>query len=336
MRTMDIEDDADDTTTTESTSSVDETPVHQNDEPGGLRRSVNHRMIGGVASGIGERFDINANVVRAIFVLLACLWGFGAAVYLVLWVLVPRSGEERTVREVNELSAKQHKRMSLWRLVLVVLGAAAVVLIFVAFYTNGPRWGSGIGTAWLILLVILAVLSFRGPARQFTLARFFSGLFLVVVSLLILVGGGFLGFLALTKVPITGGIGTNVYTPTSISQVASPYRMAFGALTVDLRHVPFRDRTVSVTASVAAGNITIEVPAGVVVDVTAHSGVQNINYLTVTNASEGREIYQYVASSGSFNSSVGKTTGHLELNVSVGVGQIQLERSVPENAAVNN
>jgi len=32
----------------------------------GLRRSTKRRMVGGVAGGIGERFDIDANIVRVV------------------------------------------------------------------------------------------------------------------------------------------------------------------------------------------------------------------------------------------------------------------------------
>jgi phage shock protein C len=329
---MDIDDESETTTHVEDETAPESVVPPESDEPTGLRRSTNRRMIGGVASGIAERFDIDANVVRAIFVLLACLWGFGAAVYLILWVLVPRSGEEKTERTLDAVSVEKERKMSLWRILFLVVGAACVLLIFIAFYTNGPRWGSGVGTAWLIFLVVLAVLSFRGPSRRLTLGRFFSGLFLVLISLLILVSGGFLGFLAMTKVPITGGIGDNVYAPTSIGQVKSTYRLAFGDMTVDLRHVPFKNHTLSVTASVAAGTLTVEVPPGVVVDVTAHSGVQNINYLIVhTSPGNGQEII-YDQDFGSFNASTGSAEGHLQLNASVGVGQIQLVRSTPDAA----
>jgi phage shock protein PspC (stress-responsive transcriptional regulator) len=305
---MDIEDDVTNTAPTE--------PESTPGEPTALRRSSTKRIIGGVASGIGERFDIDANIVRAVFVILACLWGFGAAIYLILWVLVPRAGESDAASEEVVLTEQEQKRSSRWRAILLVAGALCLGLIFVAFYTNGPRWGSGVGSAWLIFLVIIAVLSLRGPRRRFTLGRLFSGFFLVVVSLLILVSGGFLGFVAMTGVPIRGGIGDNVYTPNSITQVKSVYRMAFGKMTVDLRQVPFRGQSLSVTASVAAGNLTIEVPPGVVVDVTAHSGAQGINY------PQGYENFFVAPRAGS-------RQGILRLHVSVGVGQIQLIRSIP-------
>lgn len=301
----------------------DHTTPPEASEPVGLRRSSSRRIIGGVASGIAERFDIDANVVRAIFVILACLWGFGVAVYLVLWVLVPRSGDKAPRIEEEEPSSADGKKMNLWRTVLLIAGALCVGLIFLAVYTNGPRWGSGIGLSWLILLVVLAVLSFRGPRRRFTLGRLISGLFLVFMSLVILAGGGFLTFLAMTGVPITGGIGNNVYTPTSVAQVRHHYRLAFGSINVDLRQVNFAGQTVSVTASVAAGILTVEVPPGVVVDITSQGGVQNISY------PQGFSTFEVPTRPDLHQS-------HLRLNASVGVGQIQLIRSGPNSVEYSN
>ena len=44
-----------------------------------LHRSTKRRMIGGVAGGIGERFDIDPNIVRVIFVVLTVLYGSWAS-----------------------------------------------------------------------------------------------------------------------------------------------------------------------------------------------------------------------------------------------------------------
>jgi phage shock protein PspC (stress-responsive transcriptional regulator) len=294
-----------------------EEPVDTEPDPAehtGLRRSTTKRMIGGVASGIAERFDIDANVVRAVFVILACLWGFGAAVYLILWVLVPRAGERESTPEEQELSDTKEKRASLLRTTAMVLGVLCVGLLFLAFYTHGPRWGSGVGAAWLVFLVILAVLSFRGSASRFSFGRLFSALFLVVVSLIVLAGGGFLAFVAMTGVPITGGIGDNVYTPTTLSQVHSTYRTSFGSMTVDLAQVPFAGQTLKVTATVAVGELTIDVPRGVVVDVAAQNGVHSIDY------PQGFNHFSVAPVSGAHQA-------HLELKVKVGVGQLELVRS---------
>jgi phage shock protein PspC (stress-responsive transcriptional regulator) len=54
-----------------------------------LTRDNNDVMIGGVASGIARYLDIDALIVRLIFVVLA-FNGIGVLMYLILWVLMPR------------------------------------------------------------------------------------------------------------------------------------------------------------------------------------------------------------------------------------------------------
>ena len=62
----------------------------------GLRRDLEHRLIGGVCAGIARAFGIDTLLVRIAFIAAAAAGGVGVAVYLVLWVAVPAG--EGTVR----------------------------------------------------------------------------------------------------------------------------------------------------------------------------------------------------------------------------------------------
>lgn len=55
-----------------------------------LYRSRDERMIGGVAGGIAEYFEVDPTLVRIIFVLLL-LPGFfpGILLYMILWAIIP-------------------------------------------------------------------------------------------------------------------------------------------------------------------------------------------------------------------------------------------------------
>src|ERR1700689_2147549 len=68
-------------------------PEHDAPEPGGvsLHRSSTKKVFGGVAGGLAERFDVDANIVRVVFVVLALVYGLGIAIYLAMWALIPRS-----------------------------------------------------------------------------------------------------------------------------------------------------------------------------------------------------------------------------------------------------
>lgn len=54
-----------------------------------LHRSINDRMIGGVAGGIAETYDLDPTLVRIIFVALAVLALSGVLLYIICWIVIP-------------------------------------------------------------------------------------------------------------------------------------------------------------------------------------------------------------------------------------------------------
>jgi len=54
-----------------------------------LFRSRANRMLGGVCAGLGDYFEVDANLVRLIFVLLALASGTGIILYLIAWIIIP-------------------------------------------------------------------------------------------------------------------------------------------------------------------------------------------------------------------------------------------------------
>jgi signal transduction histidine kinase len=62
-----------------------------------LRRGREDRLVGGVAAGLAARTGLDPTVVRTAFVLAALLGGFGAAAYVVAWLLVPVVGEDSNI-----------------------------------------------------------------------------------------------------------------------------------------------------------------------------------------------------------------------------------------------
>ena len=65
-----------------------------------LYRSRSNRVIAGVAGGLGETFNIDPVIVRLVFVVLALMNGFGALIYLAMWLLVPN--ENSTAADARE------------------------------------------------------------------------------------------------------------------------------------------------------------------------------------------------------------------------------------------
>jgi phage shock protein PspC (stress-responsive transcriptional regulator) len=58
---------------------------------GALHLSRTDRKIAGVCGGLGEWLDVDPVFLRVAFILLALLAGLGIAVYILLWLFLPRA-----------------------------------------------------------------------------------------------------------------------------------------------------------------------------------------------------------------------------------------------------
>jgi phage shock protein PspC (stress-responsive transcriptional regulator) len=295
---------------TDSASTIEEPhDVPEPDEHVRLRRSRSHRMVAGVAGGIAERFDIDVSLVRVAFVVLACAWGAGAVLYAAMWALVPSEAGDKPTRVVDVST----EPTAPWLAFLLLGGVLVFGLLLVTSWLGGPRWGGGLGLMWVVLLIGFLVVGLQQrPRRAFR--RVLASLALIVITFAIVIVGSFLGLVASTGVPLTGGIGERVYQPSDLAQVQSSYRTGVGNMTVDLRRVHFvPGKPLHVTATVGVGQVTVDVPPGVVVDVNAHAGLGKVT-----------------SSPGDLQSFGGGGAGahpELDLTVAVGVGEVELVRA---------
>jgi phage shock protein PspC (stress-responsive transcriptional regulator) len=115
-----------------------------------LYRSRKNRTIGGVAAGLGEYFDIDATLVRIIFVISLFLGGTGIIAYILLWIIVPEepfpgfaskqtpeSPSEGTSADpenadLYEEYARRHEERKKKRLLFLGIGLILVGLFFLA------------------------------------------------------------------------------------------------------------------------------------------------------------------------------------------------------------
>lgn len=61
-----------------------------------LYRVKQDSLIGGVAAGLADSFEVDANLVRIIFILLLFVGGVGLVLYLAMWLLLPVKGSAST------------------------------------------------------------------------------------------------------------------------------------------------------------------------------------------------------------------------------------------------
>jgi len=111
-----------------------------------LRRGREDRLAGGVAAGVAARTGFDVTVVRTVFVLASLLGGFGAAAYVLAWLLVPADGGDSNIAR-EALTDRRGIALA------AGLGSLLVVVLLIA---------SALGAAWLGNLAWPLVISVAG------------------------------------------------------------------------------------------------------------------------------------------------------------------------------
>ncbi|KKT26282.1 MAG: PspC domain protein [Parcubacteria group bacterium GW2011_GWA2_43_9b] len=62
-----------------------------------LHLSQGDKIIAGVCGGLAEYFDIDSMIIRLLFILVVTLGGSGILLYLILWLIMPKSLKESAV-----------------------------------------------------------------------------------------------------------------------------------------------------------------------------------------------------------------------------------------------
>lgn len=140
-----------------------------------LYRSINNKVIGGVAGGLGNFFNIDVVLVRVAFVLLAFFGGGGVLIYLIMWIVIPgrmdysnptpnkntykTKGEDEVYEqnEKGEFVPKEPAKPSNTGLI------AGVVLIFLGLIFLADRlmpWYN-ITDFWPLILVVVGALMIK-------------------------------------------------------------------------------------------------------------------------------------------------------------------------------
>lgn len=289
-------------------------------EPHGVRRSSS-RLVGGVAGGLAKRFDVDVRFVRLIFVVTTVLWGVGAALYLGLWAILP--SEEGPG---HDAAVAPSKRLT----IALIAGTLAIALLAVAAWRSLRFVAPGTALVWLLFLVGLAILSLRAPSRRLSFRRFVGFVFLGVMSVMILMSGTFLTYVASTGVPFQGGNGYHLFQPSSLATTRHNYRTMFGETNVDLSQVRFPATGYVVNASAAVGEVVVVVPANAIVSLTTNVGIGHVGYPFWRRSPYPSIVRPSVPSTPSqpVTSSNSKAP-RLMLNVQVGVGQLMISRAAP-------
>ena len=111
---------------------------------GALRRDLDHRLLGGVCSGLGRHLGVDPLVVRLAFVAAATAAGAGLALYALAWVVVPAEAGG---------SRPQPRARAGRGGVEVALGVALLVLSVLLAFREMGLWLSD-ALVWPLVLVV--------------------------------------------------------------------------------------------------------------------------------------------------------------------------------------
>jgi predicted membrane protein len=117
-------------------------------------------------------------------------------------------------------------------------------------------------------------------------------------------------------VPLAGGVGDRTERPTTTADLTG-YELGVGNLLLDLRQLQVPPGTTTVEARVGVGELVVELPDGVSVEVMASAGLGEVQVLGQQEGGFGSRV-----------DAVGLGGGdrRLELDVRVGLGQVRVER----------
>lgn len=131
-----------------------------------LHRSVTNKIIAGVAGGLGEYFDVDASIVRIIFVLLTIFHGSGLLIYIVLWIILPKEGDVRTSRDSlhdtvhtmkDEMRSFAHSFRGEGNGRLWIGGLLVVLGVLFLLQNAGLLLGIDIGKLWPVILIVVGL-----------------------------------------------------------------------------------------------------------------------------------------------------------------------------------
>lgn len=133
---------------------------------------------------------------------------------------------------------------------------------------------------------------------------------IVLAVLMVLVG-------VVPGVPLAGGAGERTYRPATVDELEPQYELGAGNLVLDLRDLsPVTTSGARTEVSVGLGEITVRVPEGMSVDVTADAGTGQVDVLGVQEEGPDPQVDQVV----------GDGEDPLVLRLHVGIGSVEVTR----------
>jgi phage shock protein PspC (stress-responsive transcriptional regulator) len=268
-----------------------------------LERVREGRILTGVCAGLGRYFDLNPNVFRLGLVVLSLVGGAGILVYLAALLVMPAEDADKSIAE----QALADRRDRPWAIVGLALAGVAILVLL----THASSWPT-LGAGWILVLIAGLVIlriarSDRAPRRLAIVLGTIVGLIVVGVTAAVITA------FAWFNVSLGDGTGDRAYTPATVTDVHSAYKLGVGHLSVDLSQVALTAPK-NVAVKLGVGDVTITVPRDAKVLVDAHAKAGNVNVFGQTDDGHNASVHTGEGSA-------------LHLDVRVGAGNIDVERA---------
>jgi predicted membrane protein len=128
-------------------------------------------------------------------------------------------------------------------------------------------------------------------------------------------------------VPISGGVGEHQYKPTTRAEIQSHYKLGIGHLALWLQYAPLANHDTTISGQLGIGELEVEVPSNVRVDVNAHAGA---GHTELFGRGDGGWPHDDHAVAGVNQSGV------LHLDLRVGAGAVIVRRRAPNGELLTN
>jgi phage shock protein PspC (stress-responsive transcriptional regulator) len=188
---------------------------------------------------------------------------------------------------------------------LVVVGGAALLDNLDVFELNGRRL-----FALLLLVIGMALLigAWWGTAR-----------WLIVIGALLVAALFSISVVETFGVPIGRPFGDRTWRPTSRAQVAKPFELGIGDLTLDLTQMPLSTDVTRVAADVGMGDVEVIVPADADVTVNSRVGLGEVDVFGYRQGGAGITVNDYASERDG--------SGRLVLDIEDGLGDVTVRRA---------
>src|SRR6266540_716649 len=277
-----------------------------------LTRRMDRRVFAGVASGLGDYFNVDPVVFRVAFVVLS--FPGGAAASGRTWGGLPPGGVDTTARAWGEPPPDGWTvRRSRSNLGWVTLAVAFLAVGMAAFLDNVGMVELTIGRVLALFLTVIGIgLVVGAVLHQRSILLVLLGLLLVPVVVLA----------SVLNVPLRGGVGPRLWQPRSVAEIRGQYELASGDLVIDLSGVKFGKEPTRVNARVGIGRVAVYLPQDVPVEMDAKNGVGVVQFPDRQDEG-GVQVSTHASAAGS------ERVGRLSLDLEAGYGLVQVVRGTP-------